>query len=37
MFILVIPISERVKERYSERVKQFGKGLLSDEEKKVSK
>jgi acyl-CoA thioesterase YciA len=29
-----IPISERVKERYSERVKQFGKGLLSDEEKK---
>ena len=32
-----IPISERVKERYSERVKQFGKGLLSDEEKKVSK
>ena len=32
-----IPISERVKERYSERVKQFGIGLLSDEEKKVSK
>jgi len=31
-----IPISERVKERYSERVKQFGKGLLSDEEKKRS-
>jgi acyl-CoA thioesterase YciA len=32
-----IPISERVKLRYSERVKQFGKGLLSNEEKKVSK
>ena len=32
-----IPISERVKERYSERVKQFGKGLLSNEEKKGSK
>ena len=32
-----IPISERVKQRYSERVKQFGKGLLSNEEKKGSK
>ena len=32
-----IPISERVKLRYSERVKQFGKGLLSNEEKKGSK
>jgi acyl-CoA thioesterase YciA len=32
-----IPISERVKERYSERVKQFGKGLLSDEEKNGTK
>lgn len=32
-----IPISERVKMRYSERVKQFGKGLLSSEEKKVTK
>lgn len=32
-----IPISERVKLRYSERIKQFGKGLLSNEEKKVSK
>lgn len=32
-----IPISERVKMRYSERVKQFGKGLLSNEEKKGSK
>lgn len=32
-----IPISERVKMRYSERVKQFGKGLLSSEEKKGSK
>lgn len=32
-----IPISERVKVRYSERIKQFGKGLLSNEEKKVSK
>jgi acyl-CoA thioesterase YciA len=32
-----IPISERVKVRYSERVKQFGKGLLSNSEKKVSK
>jgi acyl-CoA thioesterase YciA len=31
-----IPISERVKVRYSERVKQFGKGLLSNEEKKLS-
>jgi acyl-CoA thioesterase YciA len=30
-----IPISERVKVRYSERVKQFGKGLLSNEEKKI--
>ena len=32
-----IPISERVKVRYSERIKQFGKGLLSNEEKKGSK
>ena len=32
-----IPISERVKVRYSERIKQFGKGLLSNSEKKVSK
>lgn len=32
-----IPISERVKLRYSERIKQFGKGLLSNEEKKGSK
>ena len=32
-----IPISERVKLRYSERVKRFGKGLLSNEEKKGSK
>ena len=32
-----IPISERVKQRYSERIKQFGKGLLSNEEKKRSK
>jgi len=32
-----IPISERVKERYYERVKQFGKGLLSDEEKNGTK
>jgi len=28
-----IPISERVKVRYSDRVKQFGKGLISNEEK----
>lgn len=28
-----IPISERVKMRYFERIKQFGKGLLSNEEK----
>lgn len=27
-----IPISERVKVRYSERVKQFGRGLLSSDE-----
>lgn len=32
-----IPISERVKLRYSERIKQYGKGLLSNSEKKVSK
>jgi hypothetical protein len=32
-----IPISERVKVRYSERIKEFGKGLLSNSEKKVSK
>lgn len=30
-----IPISENVRERYFERVKQFGKGLLSDEEKEL--
>jgi acyl-CoA thioesterase YciA len=29
-----IPISERVKLRYSERIKQYGKGLLSNSEKK---
>jgi acyl-CoA thioesterase YciA len=29
-----IPISERVKVRYSERIKQYGKGLLSNSEKK---
>ena len=29
-----LPISERIKTRYSERVKKFGKGLLSFEEKK---
>jgi acyl-CoA thioesterase YciA len=28
-----LPISERIKTRYSERVKKFGKGLLSFEEK----
>jgi acyl-CoA hydrolase len=27
-----IPISERVKTRYEQRVKQYGKGLLSPEE-----
>ena len=32
-----IPISERVKVRYSERIKEFGKGLLSNSEKKGSK
>jgi len=32
-----IPISERVKLRYSERIKQYGKGLLSNSEKRVSK
>ena len=32
-----VPIQDYVKKRYSERVKQFGKGLLSNEEKKVSK
>ena len=30
-----LPISDRVKERYSERVERFGKGLLSMEEKFV--
>jgi acyl-CoA thioesterase YciA len=29
-----LPISERIKTRYAERVKKFGKGLLSFEEKK---
>jgi acyl-CoA thioesterase YciA len=29
-----LPISERIKTRYSERVKKFGRGLLSFEEKK---
>jgi acyl-CoA thioesterase YciA len=29
-----IPISERVKVRYSDRIKQYGKGLLSNSEKK---
>ena len=30
-----IPISEKVKDRYFSRVKKFGKGLLSMEEKKT--
>jgi hypothetical protein len=30
-----LPISERVKTRYNERVKKYGKGLLSEEEKSL--
>ena len=30
-----IPISERVKQRYNERIKKFGKGLLTIEEKGI--
>jgi acyl-CoA thioesterase YciA len=29
-----IPLSERIKSRYSDRVKKYGKGLLSEEERK---
>lgn len=32
-----VPISERVKTRYEERIKVFGKGLLSPEERKKEK
>ena len=32
-----VPISERVKARYDERVKKFGKGLLSPEEREIEK
>lgn len=32
-----VPISERVKVRYDERVKKFGKGLLSPEEREKEK
>lgn len=32
-----IPISERVKLRYAERVQKFGKGLLTTEEKDIEK
>lgn len=32
-----VPISERVKLRYDERVKKFGKGLLSPEERELEK
>lgn len=30
-----LPISERVKVRYSERVKKYGKGLLNEEERSI--
>lgn len=32
-----IPLSERVKKRYKERVEKFGKGLLSTEEKELDR
>lgn len=32
-----IPISERVKKRYAERLSKYGKGLLSQEEREIEK
>jgi len=32
-----IPISERVKKRYTERLNKYGKGLLSQEEREIEK